>query len=106
MNIINCTPHEVRLNDGRVFPPSGIIPRVSTSYVEWKDEGGVPTTQVQFGEVQNLPAKKDDTLLIVSGLLASACPDRDDLITPATGHPEAVRKDGQIYSVPGFTRNH
>ena len=56
-----------------------------------------------FGEVENLPPPEAGTLYIVSGAVASAAK-RDDVLCPATGHPSAIRKDGQIYSVPGFTR--
>ena len=105
MEIINLTPHVVRLNDGREFPPSGIIARIGTSYAEIVDDGGIPFTSVAFGKPVNLPERKEGVLLIVSGVLASACPERDDLIAPCTGHPDCVRKDGQVYSVPCFTRN-
>ena len=29
---------------------------------------------------------------------------RTDVVAPATGHPDCVRKDGFIVSVPGFVR--
>jgi hypothetical protein len=29
---------------------------------------------------------------------------RSDLVSPATGHPDCVRENGQIKSVPGFVR--
>jgi hypothetical protein len=35
----------------------------------------------------------------------SACDDRDDVVAPATGHPDTMRNDkGHIISVPGFVR--
>lgn len=34
----------------------------------------------------------------------AAAPQREDFVCPATGHPEAVRVNGQIVSVPGFVR--
>ena len=43
-------------------------------------------------------------IYIVSALVASACHARKDAVSPATGHPDAVRKDGQVYFVPGFVR--
>ena len=29
---------------------------------------------------------------------------RTDVVAPATGHPDCIRKDGFIVSVPGFVR--
>ena len=55
-------------------------------------------------EVQNLPEPEDGIVYIVSALVAAACHARKDVVSPATGHPNAVRKDGQVYSVPGFVR--
>ena len=98
---VNLTPHIVRLNDGTEFPPSGKVARVTSVYSQF-DKNGV--ANVTFGEVQNLPHPEKDTIYIVSALVASACHDRQDVVSPATGHPDAVRKDGQIFSVPGFVR--
>lgn len=97
MNYINVTPHVVRLNNGEEFAPSGIVARVSSSY----REVNTGMYRVEFGEIVGLPEPKDGTLYIVSGVVASAT-NRTDVVSPATGHPDAIRKDGQIYSVPGF----
>lgn len=105
MQIVNLTPHEIRLNDGKVFPASGQVARVSTSYTDVVVVEGIPFTTTTFGAVQGLPAPEDGVLYIVSGVVASACPDRKDLIAPTTNHPLAKRENGQIVSVPCFTRN-
>lgn len=99
---INLTPHVVVLNDGTTFPPSGAVARVSATYSDFSPDG---IAEVRFGEPVGLPAPKEDTLFIVSGLLKQACPTRTDLVSPATGHP-ACRRDaeGRIVSVPGFVR--
>lgn len=99
MKYINLTPHAIVLNDGRSFEPSGEIARVSASFAE---AGPDLFTQV-FGEVANLPAPVEGTRFIVSGLVKAALPERDDVVSPATGHPDTVRNDkGHILSVPGF----
>lgn len=105
--IINLTPHIVRLNDGREFQPSGDIARVSTIYSEMSDGHipDIPTVTANFGEVIGLPEQQDGIVYIVSGMVMSACPDRMDIVAPCTGHKDCIRKDGQIYSVPGFIRN-
>lgn len=97
MEFINLTPHIVRLNSGKEFPPSGIVARVSSSYREVMSG----MFRVEFGEVVGLPEEKEGTMYIVSGMVAAAT-NRKDVVSPATGHPAAVRKEGQIYSVPGF----
>lgn len=102
MTFINLTPHGVRLNDGTVFPPSGEVARVSATYSDFSPDG---IAEVRFGEPVGLPAPQEGVLFIVSGLLKQACPYRQDLVSPATGHP-ACRRDeqGRIVSVPGFVR--
>lgn len=102
MNIINCTPHAIALNNGESFPVSGNIARVSSKHVLSDDVNGIPCYRVEFGEVVGLPNEKEDTLYIVSSIVASATK-RRDVIVPATGHPECIRNgQGQIVSVPGF----
>ena len=106
MNFINCTPHEVCLNDGTKFPPSGVCPRISSGYTE-PDENGIATPT--FGEVEGLPEPQENTLYIVSGMVLSACKDRNDLVAPATSHPKSVRfsdgpHKGQVQSVFCFVR--
>ena len=104
--IKNCTPHVIRLNNGKSFEPCGIVPRCSNKFSEWKDlEEDVPVCEISLGDVVGLPPKQEGVYLIVSGLVAGACPDRDDLLVPATGHPAAKREGGQIVSVPCFSFN-
>lgn len=98
MQIINCTPHAIALNNGETFPISGNIARVSSSF----EETGKGFFKVAYGEVTGLPEAKADTLYIVSTMVANAT-SRNDVIVPATGHPDTIRNDkGQIVSVPGF----
>ena len=76
MYIRNLTPHSVTVA-GITIEPSGIVARVSAATA---DAGSVdfngttiPLTTTVYGEVQNLPAQRDDTLLIVSSLVAARC---------------------------------
>ena len=106
VNFVNCTPHEVVLNDGTTFAPSGVCPRISSGYTE-PDANGVATPT--FGEVEGLPEPQEGTLYIVSGMVLSAVKDRDDLVAPATSHPKSVRfadgpHKGQVKSVFCFVR--
>lgn len=102
MNIINCTPHAIQLNGGATFLPSGNVARVSSKHILKDAINGIPCYRVEFGEVVGLPNEKEDTLYIVSSIVANAT-NRKDVIVPATGHPDAIRNEkGQIVSVPGF----
>lgn len=98
---INCTPHAIVLNDGTTYPTSGIVARCQASFTEFVD--GV--CRQRFGEVQNLPAPQPGVRYIVSAMvLAALSGRRPDVVAPATGHPDCVRVDGQIKSVPGFVQ--
>ncbi len=102
MKFVNLTPHAVRLNDGTEFPPSGVVARVSSSFSSF-DEDGVAS--VVYGEAEGLPDPQEGVLYIVSAMVLSAMAGRrSDLVAPATGHPDTVRVEGRIQSVPGFVR--
>lgn len=55
MKIVNLTPHIVRLNSGREFPPSGVVARISTSYAPIEQVDGIPFTRTSWGAAVNLP---------------------------------------------------
>lgn len=98
MQIINCTPHAIALNNGESFPISGNIARVSSTFEATRNG----FFKVAYGQVTGLPDEQEDTFYIVSSMVANAT-SRKDVIVPATGHPECIRNDkGQIVSVPGF----
>lgn len=101
-NFFNYTPHRIVLNNGTFYDSVGVA-RVSNSFGDF-DANGV--CDVRFGDIVNLPAPKDNTLYIVSAMVLSAAKaaGRTDCVAPATGHPDCVRKDGFIVSVPGFVR--
>lgn len=103
VEFINCTPHAITLNDGRVFEPSGVIARVSAQTSDF-DANGIATQS--FGAVENLPAPKDGTIYIVSALVLGRAQieGRTDVVAPATGHKDCIRENGFIKSVPGFVR--
>ena len=98
MNFVNCTPHDIVMNDGTIYEKTGIVARVAASYTD-AVEGICRQT---FGKVEDLPEPAKDTYYIVSALVLGAS-NRIDLVAPATGHPETVRNDkGHIVSVPCF----
>lgn len=58
------------------------------------------------GDLDNLPEPEEGTIYIVSAMVLAAAKNkgRTDVVAPATGHPDCIRKDGFIVSVPGFVR--
>lgn len=103
--IINCTPHVINAvrKDGTLinFPPSGIVPRVSSTSQEVADLDGIAVVATVFGAVTDLPAREDGTWLVVSRLVLNAAPDRDDLLAPG----ELIRdENGQPKGCKGFSR--
>ena len=99
-NFVNCTPHTIVLNNGTKYEPSGMVARISSSFTDF-DAAGV--CSVKYGELTGVPEPKVGTFYIVSAMVLSAC-NRPDLVAPATGHPDCIRENGFIKSVPGFVR--
>ena len=111
INYINLTPHTVKLNDGREFPPSGTVARVKDQYTDIHDD----TCVVAYGEIEGLPnTDVIATRYIVSNIVLQAAREEytmgsrqwiQHLVAPATGHPKTIRNsDGQVVSVPCFVR--
>lgn len=99
IQFINATPHPIHLNDGRVFEPSDLIPRVDQAVSEFDADG---IARQAFGEVTGLPEEQEGVKYIVSAMVLNAS-DRTDLVAPATNHKDTVRNEkGHIVSVPGF----
>lgn len=101
---VNLTSHDIRLNDGTVYPPDGTVARVETVYGQ-PDRDGI--VSVYFGRIVGLPMSTPGVFWIVSATAAEAARQagRKDCVCPATGHPDTVRNDrGQIVSVPFLSR--
>ncbi|RMG02005.1 MAG: hypothetical protein D6735_10970 [Acidobacteria bacterium] len=111
MNIINLTPHKITviIEDERGNPivqeyyPSGIVARVNSTQAELMRVNGIPVVKTVFGDVENLPDRADDTIYIVSSIVAQAVAGkRDDVVAPDTG-PTALRDEaGKIVGVTRF----
>ena len=103
---INLTPHDIKLNDGTIYPTSGKVTRVANTFSNFC----CGISKVFYGEIENLPEPEDGVYYIVSAMVLAANNDkpryrrRGDLVAPATGHPDCVRENGFIVSVPGFIR--
>ena len=89
--IINLTPHSVNVinNDNSVaitIEASGNVARCSQTIniVDTIDLNNVaiPISSSSYGEVVDLPAPQDGVYYVVSRLVMSACPNRQDLLVP------------------------
>jgi len=99
-SIINCTPHEIVLNSGATFAPSGEVARVSTDSTVISTDDGVTYARKSVGGVVGLPAEQAGVKYIVAAMVFDNC-NRRDIVAPMTD--VAVRNDkGHIVSVPGF----
>ena len=96
MKILNLTPHDVvlivegnNIETKVVFPKSGNIARVtelSTPAAGVEYNGIIiPLVTTVWGNIENLPEQEDDTMYIVSSIVASAAVEagRDDILVPA-----------------------
>lgn len=111
MNIINLTPHKITVitEDENLnphvheFPPSGTVARVASNQTEVMRVNTIPVVKTEFGEVENLPEPQEDTIYIVSSLVAQALAGkRSDIVAPDTG-PTAYRdEEGRIVAVRRF----
>lgn len=105
MNIINCTPHPINYVDPQGnkidYPYSGQVPRVEVTYAERVVDGIVLSTPT-FGHVIGLPESKEGTLYIVSRMIATACPFRNDLIVPCKYDRD---ENGKIQACRAFEVN-
>lgn len=98
MNFINLTPHDVNIVDGdgeegRTIPATGKVARVEMTTKKVGEVGDVPITTTVTGEVVGLPSPNDNEMYIVSRVVASALPERKDLVFP----DQIVRdEDGRV----------
>ena len=87
--IINATPHAVNLLDEnnqevKTWPKGELSIRLKVETVSAEPlPDGTPTTRTQYGEPEGLPDYEEGIYYIVSQLVKSALPNRNDLLVPA-----------------------
>jgi hypothetical protein len=104
MNIINLTPHSINVKVGEslfTYEPSGDIARVKTETKVVFYAGEIQVVKTTFSAVEGLPEPHDDTLYLVSSIVAQAAKGRSDVVAPDTG-ATAIRENGQVVAVRGF----
>ena len=88
-NLINMTPHPINICDAegniiKVIPASGNLIRLAQFTVPQNFTiDDVPVTKSTYSEPNGLPEYQLGTFYIVSQLVKTACPDREDLLVPA-----------------------
>lgn len=104
-NFINCTPHDLSIVDGegvvRVIPRSGVVARVSSSEITVDVIDGINVTVTTFGDPVDVPDPAPGTYFIVSRMVASALPERRDLLIPG---PLVRDANGVVVGARGFGR--
>ena len=126
MNLVNLTPHEIKIivffdggnkiesrNGWTKIPPSGKVARIEHQTEEAASiatyDNKLFTTLFEtatriYGEVIDLPKPDEKNMFIVSSLVLEACPERKDILAPDTG--DAIRNEkGEILAVKRFIRN-
>lgn len=116
MNLINLTPHDVRIfaADGKTelvtVPPSGTVARVAVTRHETgvvpidaeRPLAGIPVIVGSYGTVENLPSPVTGTIYIVSSLVRQSVPTRRDVLSPG----ELIRDErGQPTGCRGLEAN-
>lgn len=85
MEFINLTPHVLNIFNGDVeimtLPASGVVARCTQKEEFVANINGITITRQTFGEVYDLPERKDGVRYIVSRMVAEAS-GRDDLLVP------------------------
>ena len=107
MHIINLTPHDIRVvvdEEIWTFPPTIPAARVKTNNVLLGMAGEFPIYQVVYEDVEGLPEPMEDTLYVVSAIVATAVKDRPDVVAPDTGSTCVRLDSGGLYAVRGFLK--
>ena len=104
MKLINLTPHKINIygeNKKLILSvePENIPARCAQKKKIYGHVEEVPVYCMIFGEIENLPAPKEDTIYIVSRLVATAA-GRNDVMCPG----EAVRdEEGRVIGCIGLS---
>ena len=84
IRFVNLTPHTLNIHgedEVITLAPTGEVARVATVNVSGDAIRGIPTVRTTLGHVTGLPDLMHGTVLIVSGMVASAAP-REDVMSP------------------------
>jgi hypothetical protein len=109
MKLINLTPHAVQIfgtdSSVLVLPACHSPARLSEHAMLFKlikiHDMEIRISGVEYTSVYNLPDKLEDTLYVVSQMVAQASPERDDLLFPY----DVIRnEDGTIFGCKSLAK--
>lgn len=84
MQFINLTPHVLNVHTGEIvrsIPPSGVVARVSETFIEKEAIGNIPVRMATVGSILDLPAPEEGKIFIASKFVAAAA-EREDVLSP------------------------
>jgi len=84
MNLVNLTPHVIRLHLAsgvREIPSAGVL-RLTEEIEPQGDIDGIPLVSKRLGAADELPPRERGTCYIVSLPAAQACCERQDFLIP------------------------
>jgi hypothetical protein len=82
MQLINLTPHSIKLSNGEVIEPTGYVSRVNTTQSQVTDIRGVPILESNISKTVNLPEEETGVAYIVPSVVRQMAPKRRDLLSP------------------------
>ena len=104
MKIINLTPHQITIltsNGVLAIEPSGKIARVKEERKLIEEKNGIKFFKTNYSDVTDLPDEEENTILIVSAMVAGRLKGRKDVFYPC----DFVRdENGRIKGCKGLTK--
>lgn len=81
MTIVNLTKNTINVYAGEAFKaiPSSGEARIKSTRVFIRSVNGIPLYRKQYQTVIGLPPKTENTIFVVSAIVASLVPERDDV---------------------------
>ena len=82
MQLINLTPHAIKLSNGETIEPTGYVSRVNSTQSQVGDIRGVPILESSLSKTVNLPEEEPGVSYIVPSVVRQMAPRRQDLLSP------------------------
>ena len=107
--IINLTPHDVNIYIDEetmvILTKSESPARCTTSNVYMGEFDGIPIYHVVYEDIVNLPEPELGTVYVVSGIVAQAAKNRNDVFSPDTGTSAIRNSNGQVVAVRALLKH-
>jgi hypothetical protein len=82
IQLINLTPHSIKLGNGETIDPTGYVSRVNTTQSQTGDIRGVPILESSLNKTVNIPEEEEGVAYIVPSVVRQMAPKRRDLLSP------------------------